>query len=306
MADPARPRRSALYVPGANARALEKARTLPADVVILDLEDGVAPDAKQAAREAVAGALAAGGFGPHHERVLRVNGLDTPWGYADLLAAARAMDGAGLDAVLLPKVDGPEIVRQAERVLHGAGGSSALSLWCMIETPRGVLAAEAIAGASPHLGALVLGLEDLAKDLHAAPAKDRAGLVPVLAGVLTAARAHGLAALDGVFTDLDDESGFEAACRQAVALGYDGKTLIHPKTVAAANRLFAPDEAALERARRIIEAHRAALAGGHGVTVVDGKLVERLHVDEARRLVALAEAVAARGGEARDEAGSAS
>jgi len=294
MTPPARPRRSVLYVPGSNARALEKAATLPADAVILDLEDGVAPDAKAAARDAVTGALARGGFGPAIERVLRVNGLDTPWGYEDLTAAARALDGAGLDAVLLPKVDGPEIVRQAERVLHAAGGSSDLALWCMIETPRGVLAAEAIAGASPHVAALVLGLEDLAKDLRAVPDKDRAGLLPVLSGVLTAARAHGLAALDGVFTDLDDAAGFEAACRQAADLGYDGKTLIHPKTIAAANAAFAPDGAALDRARRIIAAFEHAAAASRAVTVVDGRMVERLHVDEARRLVALGDAIAAR------------
>ncbi|HUL57737.1 MAG TPA: CoA ester lyase [Anaeromyxobacteraceae bacterium] len=286
----ARPRRSVLYVPGSNARALEKARTLPADGLILDLEDAVAPSAKEEARAQVVAALAAGGYGPR-ERVVRVNGLDTPWGRDDLAAAARS----GADAVCLPKAESAAAVLEAERVLAGAGAPPGLALWGMIETPRGVLAAPGIAAATPRLACLVAGTSDLVKDLRARHTPARAEVLPALGWLLLAARAHGLAALDGVHLDLADDAGFEAACRQGRDLGFDGKTLVHPRTIDAANRAFAPSGEEVARASRIVAAHAEAAAAGRGVVVVDGALVEGLHVEEARRVLALAEAIAARG-----------
>ena len=284
-----RPRRSVLYVPGSNARALEKARVLPVDGIILDLEDAVAPAAKAEARRAVGEALAAGGFG-FRELAVRVNGPATPWGPEDLALAARS----GADAVVLPKVESAEEVRAAERALDAAGAPPALALWCMIETPRGVLAAAAIAASTSRLSCLVMGTSDLVKDLRARHTPSRAEVLVALGTVLLAARAFGLAALDGVHLDLADDVGFEAACRQGRALGFDGKTLVHPRTIDVANRAFAPDDAEVAAARRVIAAHAEAEAAGRGVVVVDGRLVEALHVEEARRLVALADAIAAR------------
>jgi citrate lyase subunit beta/citryl-CoA lyase len=286
-----RPRRSVLYVPGSNARAIAKARTLPADGLILDLEDSVAPSAKEGARRAVLEALRAGGFAPR-EVAVRVNAGATSWGADDLASAARS----GADAVLLPKVESAEEVRAAERALDAAGAPPALALWCTIETPRGVLDAPAIAAASARLGCLVMGTSDLVKDLRARHTPGRSEVLVALGTVLLAARANGLAALDGVHLDLADDAGFEAACRQGRDLGFDGKTLIHPRTIEVANAVFAPTEAEIAEARRIIGAHGEALAAGKGVVVVDGKLVEALHVEEARRLVALADAIAARAG----------
>jgi citrate lyase subunit beta/citryl-CoA lyase len=290
-----RPRRSVLYMPGSNARALEKARTLPADGLILDLEDAVAPDAKEAARARVAAAVQAGGYRPR-EVIVRVNALATPWGHADLVAAA----GAGADAVLLPKVESADAIRQALSVLDGAGAPSDLALWAMMETPRAMLHAAEIAAASPRLAALVMGTSDLAKELHAAHTPLRLPLLTALGLCLLAARAHGLTILDGVFLDLEDAAGFEAACRQGAELGFDGKTLIHPSQIGPANRAFAPDEAGLARARRIIEAHEAARLKGEGVVLLDGRLVEALHVREAERQVQLAAAIAAMGAAAGD------
>ena len=287
-----RPRRSVLYMPGSNARALEKARTLPADGLILDLEDAVAPDAKETARGQVCAALAAGGYGGR-ETIIRVNALATPWGHADLAAAATA----GADAVLLPKVESADAMRQAEAVLDAAGAPAALTLWCMMETPRAMLRAEAIAGASPRVACLVMGTSDLAKELHAAHTALRLPMLTALSLCLLAARAHGLAILDGVHLDLQDEEGFAAACRQGAELGFDGKTLIHPKQIEPANRAFAPTGDELARARRIIEAHEQAAREGRGVVVVDGRLVESLHVAEARRQVQLADMIAALRGE---------
>jgi len=283
------PRRSALYMPGSNARALEKARTLDADVLLLDLEDAVAPAAKEEARRLVLAALAAGGYAPR-ELVVRVNGPATPWGPDDLVASARS----GADAVLLPKVESAAEVTRAEAALRQSGAPATLALWAMIETPRGVLAAPAIAASSQRLACLVAGTSDLVKDLGARHTPGRAEVLISLSLVVLAARAHGLACLDGVHLDLDDEAGFEAACRQGRDLGFDGKTLIHPRTIAPANRHFAPTEAEVEAARRILVAHAEAEASGRGVVVVEGRLVEALHVEAARRLLRLAEAVAAR------------
>ncbi len=285
----ARPRRSALYMPGSNDRALSKARRLAADVLLLDLEDAVAPAAKEEARRLVLAAVAAGGYAPR-EVVIRVNGLATPWGADDLAAVARS----GADAVLLPKVDSAEEVVSAEAALRAAGAPDTLALWAMIETPRGVLAAPAIAASTQKLRCLVAGTSDLVKDLGARHTPGRAEVLAALSLIVLAARAHGLACLDGVHLDLADEAGLEAACRQGRDLGFDGKTLIHPRTIEAANRAFAPGEAELAAARAVVAAHAEAQAQGKGVVVVDGRLVEALHVEAANRLLQLAEAIAAR------------
>jgi len=284
-----RPRRSALYTPGSNLRALEKAKTLPADVLIMDLEDAVAPEAKRDARIQVVNAVKAGGFGAR-EVVIRVNGLNTPWGYGDLAAVA----DAGADAILIPKVESIETVRQAETVLVANGAPEPLALWCMMETPRAVLNAEEVAGASRRVQCFVMGTSDLTKDLHAAHTRDRLPLITSLGLCMLAARAYGLAILDGVHLDLEDDAGFETACHQGAEMGFDGKTLIHPKTIAVANRHFAPAPAEVEWSRRVIAAHAEAAAGGRGIVVLDGKLIENLHVLNARRIVELAEAIASR------------
>jgi citrate lyase subunit beta/citryl-CoA lyase len=286
MPVPPRPRRSVLYMPGSNARALEKARGLAADGLIFDLEDAVAPDAKVSARATVGAAMAAGGYGKR-ELILRVNALATPWGHDDLVAAA----SMPLDAVLLPKVESADGVHQAEAALAAAGAPERLAIWCMIETPRGVLHAEAIAAASDRIGGLVMGTSDLVKDLQAQHTSDRLPMVTALGLCLLAARAYGLAILDGVHLDLGDDDGFLASCRQGRALGFDGKTLIHPKTIAAANAAFAPSPEEVAASRRIIAAHAEAVAAGKGVLLLDGKLIENLHVENARRLVALADAI---------------
>ncbi len=284
----ARPRRSALYMPGSNARALDKGRSLPVDVIILDLEDSVAPDAKDVARAQTVKAVRAGGYG-RRELLVRVNGLNTPWGQADLMALATS----GADAVLLPKVESAAAVHQAAAALAAAGAPESLAVWCMMETPRGMLRAAEIADAGPRLGGLVMGTSDLAKDLHAAHTRDRLPMITALGLCLLAARAAGVAILDGVHLDLDDETGFADICRQGAELGFDGKTLIHPKQIGPANRAFAPSAAEVAWSRRIIAAHAEAARAGKGVVLVDGKLIENLHVEAARRLVDLADAVAA-------------
>jgi citrate lyase subunit beta/citryl-CoA lyase len=278
-----RPRRSVLYMPGSNPRALDKARSLPADGLIFDLEDAVAPDAKETARDLVLDALAQGGYGAR-EILLRVNGPATAWGRDDLVAAARS----GAHGVLLPKVESAAQVCEAEALLNAAGAPADQAIWCMMETPKGILRAEEIAGSTPRLGGLVMGTSDLAKDLHAAHTALRLPMLVSLGQCLLAARAFDLAILDGVHLDLEDEDGFAHSCRQGLELGFDGKTLIHPKTIAAANRVFAPSEAELAQARKIIEGYAGARAQGAGVVVIDGKLVERLHVEMAERTVALA------------------
>jgi len=239
-----RPRRSVLFMPGSNARALEKACTLPADALILDLEDAVAPAAKAEARARVLAAVRAGGYGSR-EVIVRVNGPGTPWGADDLAAVAHA----GVDAVLLPKVESANAVNAATSVLGPAA-----AVWCMLETPRGILNAPTIA-AAPQVAALVMGTSDLGKDLHVRPTRDRLPLLTSLELCVLAARAAGITALDGVHLDLDDDDGFAAACRQAADLGFDGKTLIHPRQVATANEVFAPAASEVDWARRVIAAH---------------------------------------------------
>ena len=278
-----RPRRSALYLPGSNARALEKAKSLPCDVLLLDCEDAVAPENKELARDQIAGALRAGGYG-RRELVVRTNSLDTPWGVADLRAAA----AAGADAVLLPKVEDVSMVQRAFAALEGAP----TAIWVMVETPLGVLRAESLA-ASPLVGCLVAGTNDLAADLRCDGAwAERAALLPSLAQMVLAARAHGKVALDGVHIDLADDAGLAASCDQGRRLGFDGKSLIHPKTIAAANAAFTPSADEVARARAVIAAFDAAAAAGSALAVLDGKLVEELHVRASRRLIAVAEACA--------------
>ncbi|MGE8617376.1 MAG: HpcH/HpaI aldolase/citrate lyase family protein [Achromobacter spanius] len=282
-----RPRRPVLYMPGANARALDKARGLDADALILDLEDAVAPDAKAQARAQVAGALKQGGYG-RRECIVRINALDTPWGHDDVAAIAQA----GADAVLLPKVQSAAQLAALAQALDAAGAPPDLPLWAMAETPLGFLRLDAIAGGHPRLAAIVVGTSDLVKDMHArhTPGREETLLARSLA--VMAARAHGLAVLDGVHLDLNDDAGYVAACQQGRDQGFDGKTLIHPKQIAAANAAFAPTDSELAQARKRLDAWRQAQAAGQGVAVVDGALVENLHAEEAERVLALAAAIA--------------
>ena len=275
-------------MPAANLRAMEKAKALPADAVVFDLEDAVAPDMKEQARANAIAAVRAGGYG-RREVVVRVNALSTAWGLADLAGAAMA----GADAVLLPKVESADTVRNAIEVLETHDAPSALGLWCMLETPLGILNAAAIATAGSRVTALVMGTSDLTKELHARHTRDRLPMQTSLGLCLLAARAARIAALDGVHLDLDDDAGLAAACRQAADLGFDGKTLIHPKQIAAANEAFAPSPADVDWAKRVIADHGQAVADGRGVVLVDGRLIENLHVDDARRVVELAAAIEA-------------
>ena len=275
-------RRSLLYVPGSNARAMAKATTLDADGLILDLEDAVLPAAKPDARAAVLAAVAARRFG-HREVVIRINGLDTEWGMADLLAAA----SSGADGVLLSKVESADVLLTAADVLKQAATPPGLSLWSMVETPRGVLDVDAIARCTPRLAVLVMGTADLGKALRIVAEPGRAALMPALAHCVLAARAAGLDILDGVYTNLSDPDGFGTECSQGRQFGFDGKTLIHPGQVDACNAIFgvSADQAAF--AAELIAAWEAAAAAGAGVAVYKGQLVERLHVEAAQRLLAL-------------------
>ncbi|MGW7007397.1 HpcH/HpaI aldolase/citrate lyase family protein [Streptomyces sp. NPDC054933] len=284
-----RPRRSVLYMPGANERALEKAKSIPADALILDLEDAVAPDAKADARKRVAAAAASGEYG-YREVTIRVNGPGTPWHADDLRAAAEA----GPDAVVVPKVESAETVREVERALEAAGAPDRTAIWAMVETPRAMLDARAVAAASERLTVLVMGTNDLAKELHAEHVPGRAPLLTGLSLALLGARETGKAILDGVYNDVKDLEGFEAECVQGRQFGFDGKTLIHPAQVEPCNRVFAPSPEQIERSRRIIEAFDEAAREGRGVVTVDGRMIENLHVEDARRILALAEAVAGR------------
>ena len=286
MSLPLRPRRSVLYMPGANARALDKARTLPTDGLILDLEDAVAPDAKDLAREQVVAAIRQGGYGPR-ELIVRINALASPWGRADVAAVA----GCGADAVLAPKIESAADVLALIAALDEAGAAADLPVWAMVETPRAFLRLEAIAGAHSRLAVLVVGTSDLVKDLHARHSKERAETATARSLVVLAARAFGLGALDGVHLDLEDDAGLACACVQGRDMGYDGKTLIHPKQIAAANAAFGPSAQELIAAREIVAAWLDAEAAGRGVVVVSGRLVEQLHVKEAERLLAIAEAI---------------
>jgi citrate lyase subunit beta / citryl-CoA lyase len=279
-----RPRRSALYMPASNARAIDKARALPCDVVILDLEDAVAPDAKEAARLQAVEAVKAGGFG-RREVVIRVNGLDTPWGRADLAAA----DEAGADAILAPKVSTPEDVVAYDAALFGPG-----KLWVMIETCRALFHLDAIAGmaAETRLSALIVGTNDLAKEMRCRPDAARTALLAPLSLSVAAARGHGLAILDGVYNDIEDDEGLARQCVQGGDLGFDGKTLIHPRQVEIANGAFSPDAGDVAWSRTVVAAFEAPETVDKGVLRIDGRMVERLHLAQARQLIAVADAIA--------------
>ncbi|MBW2941646.1 CoA ester lyase [Zhongshania sp. CAU 1632] len=283
------PRRSVLYMPGSNARALEKARSLDADVLILDLEDAVSPAQKAVARNQVLAAVTEGGYG-RRELVVRINGFDTEWGRKDIEAFANAP----ISALCLPKVESAAEIHAVVQVLQQAGANANLKLWAMAETPRGILAVSEIAGAHSRMDAIVLGTSDLAKDLRVPHTPQRLGMLTSLGMCVLAARAHGIDVFDGVHLDLDDENGLHNACEQGVELGFDGKTLIHPKQIAVTNQLFSPSSDTLARAEKIRLAWQAAEAEGKGVVLVDGRLVEALHVEEAVRVLAIAEQISAR------------
>jgi citrate lyase subunit beta/citryl-CoA lyase len=288
----ARPRRSCLYMPGANSKALEKAKTLAADVLILDLEDSVAPEAKETAREQVAAAVKAGGYGKR-EIIVRVNGLSTPWGKDDIAAACAVRP----DGVLAPKVESGAQVRELDAALTAAGLPKDAALWANIETPRAILNIAEIAAAckGTRLACFVMGLNDLSKETRALQRPGRAGFQTALSMGVLAARAEGLVAIDGVFNDIADAAGFEAECRQALEFGYDGKTLIHPSQIDAANAIFAPSAEDVARARAVIAAFALPENAGKGVIKVDGRMTELLHLDEAKRVVAVSDAIAALG-----------
>lgn len=279
-------RRSVLYMPGANERALEKAKELPADSLILDLEDAVAPESKEDARQRVCAAVTSGEYAPR-ELAVRVNALDTDWHDADLRATAQA----GPAAVVVPKVASARDINNIERALELSGAPEHTKIWAMLETPTAILRAEEIAAASDRLTTLVMGTNDLANELHAESAPDRAPLWGGLSWCLLAARASGKAILDGVYNDLSDADGFEAECLQSRRFGFDGKTLIHPKQLEPCNRAFAPSTAEIEHARRVIEAFEQAKAAEEGVATVDGQMIENLHVRNAQRMLVLADAI---------------
>lgn len=285
-----RPRRSALYMPGSNARAVEKAKTLPADVVIFDLEDAVAPEMKASARDAVCAAVKAGGYG-QRDLVIRVNGLDTPWAEADLTAAASAAP----DAILIPKVSSPDDLLKAGRLLQALKAPESIRVWAMIETPLAILQAKDIAAVAQdetsRLACFVMGTNDLAKDTRARLKAGRAAMMPWLMIALAAARAYGIDILDGVYNDLADEAGFRSECEQGRDGGFDGKTLIHPNQIAVANEIFAPSQEEIETARGIAALFDLPENAGKGAISHNGRMVERLHAEMAKRILALAEAI---------------
>lgn len=279
-----RPRRSCLYMPGANARALEKAASLPADTLILDLEDAVAPDAKERARSVIMETVSSRPYG-NREVNIRINGLDTPWGYDDLAMAAKA----GADGILVPKVVSAEQVEELDTALSRADAAADMGLWVMIEMPLAILNIKDIAAASQtsRLSGFVMGTNDLAKEMNAIATADRAAFQVALALTLTAARAYGLVAIDGVYNDFRDEAGLIAECEQGRMMGFDGKTLIHPAQLDATNRVYSPDPAEVTEARAIIAAFELPENAGKGVIKLDGKMVELLHLEQAKRLVAI-------------------
>jgi citrate lyase subunit beta / citryl-CoA lyase len=288
---PIRPRRSALYMPGSNARAIEKAKTLAADVVIFDLEDAVAPNTKAQARDQVCAAVQAGGYGLR-ELVIRINALETPWGEADLAAAIAAAP----DAILVPKVSSAETLAAVGLRLRKLGAAERTKIWAMIETPLAILRAENIASAArdvdTRLACFVMGTNDLAKDTRARLLPGRAAMLPWLMTALAAARAHGIDILDGVYNNLSDADGFRTECEQGRDCGFDGKTLIHPDQIAAANEIYAPSQQEIESARAIVAAFERPENAGKGAISLNGRMVERLHAEMAKRTLALAEAIA--------------
>jgi citrate lyase subunit beta / citryl-CoA lyase len=286
MSNIVRPRRSVLYMPGANTRALEKARTLPADALIFDLEDAVAPEAKEAARTNVVLAAESKAYGKR-EIAIRCNGFGTEWFEGDVAAIARS----GADAILVPKVESAAQVTHVVSLLDTAGAPDEMAVWAMMETPKGILRAEEIAGAHPRLALFVMGTNDLVKDMRARHTPMRLPMVTALGIGMLAARAHGLTILDGVYNDIQDADGFRAVCQQGLEMGFDGKTLIHPSQIAPCNEVFAPSAAELDMAGKIVAAFKQAQAEGKGVVTVDGRMIENLHVEQAERALALASAI---------------
>ncbi|MBX3525275.1 MAG: CoA ester lyase [Rhodoblastus sp.] len=287
-----RPRRSCLYMPGSNARALEKSRTLPADTLILDLEDAVAPDAKAMARNQVTDAVKAGGFG-RREVVIRVNGLTTPWGPDDMAAAAAAAP----DAILVPKVSTPGDVMMAAKAMREAGAPETTRLWAMMETPLAMLNADSIArtAADPasRLSVFIMGTNDLAKETRARLTPGRPSMLAWLSICVAAARAHRIEIIDGVYNDFSNEAGLRAECEQGRDFGMDGKTLIHPNQIGPCNEIFAPSNDEVAFARKIIDVFGEPANSGKGAIQIDGKMVELLHAEIAKRTVAIADAIAA-------------
>ena len=288
-----RPRRSVLYMPGSNARALDKAKTLPVDGVILDLEDSVAPDAKEAARQQVVDAVKAGGFGTR-EVFIRVNGVDTPWHADDLSAAAHAAP----DVILVPKVSSSDTLELIGRRMLDMGTNHKTRVWAMIETPLAIFNILPIAAAArdseTRLSGFVMGTNDLAKDTRARLVPGRAPMLAWLSMCVAAARIHGIDILDGVYNDIGNPDGFAKECAQGLEFGFDGKTLIHPSQIEPCNKAFSPSPAEVEQARKMIGAFDKPENKGKGVVSIDGRMVERLHADMARRTVAIAEAISAR------------
>jgi len=287
-----RPRRSALYMPGTNTRAIEKARTLPVDAVILDLEDSVAPEAKEQARAGVRAAIAAGGFGPR-EVIVRINGLDTEWwlGDVDMVHDVRP------DAILVPKVSQPLVLENLADRLMDIGADHKIRVWAMMETPLAILNATLIAAVArdteTRLSCLVMGTNDLAKEMRARIVPGRAPMLPWMAACIAAARAYSIDILDGPFNDLANAEGLASECTQARDIGFDGKTLIHPNQIAACHAAFTPSAGEIAQARKVIAAFEAPENHGKGVIALDGRMVERLHADMARRTVAIAETIEA-------------
>jgi citrate lyase subunit beta/citryl-CoA lyase len=277
-------------MPGANDKALEKAKTLPTDAIIFDTEDSVAPDMKTIAREKVAAAVASGEYGSR-ELTIRVNGLDTEWCTDDLRSAAKASPSG----IVVPKINSAADVAKVESIIESAGASDDTTIWAMLETPAAIERAVEIATSSERLEVLIMGTNDLAKELRAGLVPGRAPLLWGLARCVNAARFADKVILDGVYNDVKDPDGFAAECEQGAEMGFDGKTLIHPTQVEPCNDAYAPSEAEIEYSRRVIEAFEAGIAEGKGVVTVDGRMIENLHVENARRALAIAEAIAARG-----------
>lgn len=288
MPSTVRPRRSVLYMPGANTRALEKARTLSADALIFDLEDAVTPEAKDTARTNVVAAAKSRAYG-RREIAIRCNGLATPWGKTDVAAIATS----GADAILVPKVESAADVANIVSLLDASGAPASMAVWAMMETPGGILRAEEIAVSHKRLQLFVMGTNDLVKDMRARQTPMRLPMVTALGLCMLVARAHDLSILDGVYNDIQDAEGFREMCRQGLEMGFDGKTLIHPSQVEPCNEIFAPSIAELETAGKIVTAFKAAQAEGKGVVTVDGRMIENLHVEQAERALALAAAIKA-------------
>lgn len=278
-------RRSVLYMPGSNQRAIDKARGLPADCIIIDLEDAVAPEAKEIAREQALNALRIGGFG-RREVAIRVNGLDTRWGEADLKAVAVS----GATAVVLPKVENATTVATTIEILQAAGGAAEIAIWIMTETPRGVLELDRILNDAPRVQVIIMGTTDLASALRVSPLSARKGLQHALGHCVLSARAHGVDIIDGVHLALDDAEGFEAVCEQGRILGFDGKSLIHPRQIDAANKVFGVTNDEVQGAREIITAWQSARESGSSLAIVRGQLIEQMHIDDAQRVIALFDA----------------